>query len=178
MTPRGKRIIDVDNNEQQGDAGDCTRAARLRARDCTRAARLRARDAPEQHDSAQETAVIETPAHWSPTDWLGKAVIACDGKKIGKLHDVYVDVETDLPQFGTVKEGFFRKHLTFVPLVGVTVSPGGLKVTAMREQVRTAPNLDLHGQEMSQEDESTLYHHFKMNYIVIANESGRRLARR
>jgi len=134
--------------------------------------------APEQHDSAQETAVIETPAHWSPTDWLGKAVIACDGKKIGKLHDVYVDVETDLPQFGTVKEGFFRKHLTFVPLVGVTVSPGGLKVTTMREQVRTAPNLDLHGQEMSQEDESTLYHHFKMNYIVIANESGRRLARR
>jgi hypothetical protein len=134
--------------------------------------------APDQDNSAQEAAVIESPAQWSPVDWLGKPVIACDGKKIGKLHDVYVDVETDLPQFGTVKKGFFRKHLTFVPLVGVTVSPGGLQVTVTKEQVREAPNLNLHGQEMSQEDESTLYHHFKMNYIVITNESGRRLARR
>jgi hypothetical protein len=29
-----------------------------------------------------------------------------------------------------------------------------------------------------QEDESALYHHFQMNYTPIANESGRRLARR
>jgi hypothetical protein len=39
-----------------------------------------------------------------------------DGEKIGKLEDVYVDVETDEPMFGTVKEGLIGRHLTFVPL--------------------------------------------------------------
>jgi len=115
---------------------------------------------------------------WKASDWLGKMVIARDGEKIGKLHDVYVDVETDVPQFGTIKEGFFGRHLTFVPLIGASVAPGELHVTVRKEQVSSAPDLDLHGQEMSQEDESALYHHFEMNYTVIANESGRRLARR
>jgi sporulation protein YlmC with PRC-barrel domain len=41
-----------------------------------------------------------------------------NGEKIGKLQDVYVDVETDEPQFATVKEGIIGRHLTFVPLGG------------------------------------------------------------
>ena len=31
-----------------------------------------------------------------------------DGEKVGKLQDVYVDVENDEPQFATVKEGFMN----------------------------------------------------------------------
>jgi hypothetical protein len=38
-------------------------------------------------------------------DWQGKDLIDSSGEKIGKLQDVYVDVETDEPMFGTVKEG-------------------------------------------------------------------------
>jgi len=49
------------------------------------------------------------------------------------LQDVYVDIETDEPQFGTVKEGVFNRHLTFVPLAGVQVSPQSLQVTATKE---------------------------------------------
>jgi hypothetical protein len=105
-------------------------------------------------------------------------LVDCDGERIGKLQDVYVDVETDAPQFGTVKEGFFDRHLTFVPLAGVVVGPDELTVTVAKETVRSAPDLDPHGQEMSQADESALYHHFEMNYTAIASESGRRLARR
>jgi hypothetical protein len=97
---------------------------------------------------------------------------------IGKLQGIYVDVETDEPQFGTVKEGFLERHLTFVPLAGVTVSPSELCVSALKEEVRSAPNLELRGEELSQEDESALYHHFQMNYTAIENESGRRLTRR
>lgn len=115
---------------------------------------------------------------WSASDWLDKVVIDRDGEKIGKLHGIYVDVETDEPQFGTVKEGFLDRHLTFVPLAGVTVSPSELHVSVLKEDVRSAPNLELRGEELSQEDESALYHHFQMNYTAIANESGRRLARR
>jgi hypothetical protein len=39
--------------------------------------------------------------------------------RIGKLQDVYVDVDNDEPQFATVNEGFISRHLTFVPLGGI-----------------------------------------------------------
>ena len=41
-----------------------------------------------------------------------------------------------------------------------------------------APDIEMHGEELSEADESTLYHHFEMNYTPIDTESGRRLARR
>jgi uncharacterized protein YrrD len=101
-----------------------------------------------------------------------------NGEKLGKLQDVYVDVETDEPQFATVKEGFIDRHLTFVPLGGIQIGPDELQVPVTKEQVRSAPEIDLHGEELSQADESTLYHHFELNYTPIDTESGRRLARR
>jgi hypothetical protein len=67
--------------------------------------------------------------HQNIADWHGKDLVDRDGEKIGKLEDVYVDVETDEPMFGTVKEGLFARHLTFVPLRGLTIGPDNLQVT-------------------------------------------------
>jgi len=117
-------------------------------------------------------------AQWSVADWHGKTLIDRDGERIGKLQDVYVDVETDEPQFATVKEGFIGRHLTFVPLGGIQIGPDDLQVAVTKERVRSAPEIGLHGEELSQADESTLYHHFELNYTPITTESGRRLARR
>ena len=117
-------------------------------------------------------------AQYNVTEWRGKMLIDIDGEKIGKLQDVYVDVETDVPQFATVKEGVTGRHLTFVPLVGIQVGPDDLQVSVTKEQVRSAPDIEMHGEELSQADESTLYHHFELNYTPINTESGRRLARR
>jgi uncharacterized protein YrrD len=117
-------------------------------------------------------------AQWSVAEWRGKMLLDRDGNKIGKLQDVYVDVETDVPQFATVKEGVFNRHLTFVPLGGIQIGPDDLQVKVTREQVRSAPEIAMHGEELSQADESALYHHFELNYSPPASESGRRLARR
>ena len=117
-------------------------------------------------------------AHWNLADWRGKMLVDRDGEKIGKLQDVYVDVENDEPQFGTVKEGFISRHLTFVPLGGITVGPDELQVAVTKAQVESAPNIELHGEELSQADESALYHHYELNYTPPQTESGRRLARR
>jgi hypothetical protein len=135
-------------------------------------------DVPNAGLPAGDLPVGSPAATWTASDWLGKVIVDRDGERIGKLHDVYVDVETDEPQFGTVKEGFIGRHLTFVPLVGVEVGPDELRAAVLKEQVKSAPDIDLHGQEMSQADESSLYHHFEMNYTAIENDSGRRLARR
>ena len=117
-------------------------------------------------------------AQWSVAEWHGKMLVDRNGQKIGKLQDVYVDVENDEPQFGTVKEGLIGRHLTFVPLGGIKVGPDELQVTVAKEQVESAPNIELHGEELSQADESALYHHFEVNYTPPDTESGRRLARR
>jgi uncharacterized protein YrrD len=117
-------------------------------------------------------------AEWNVAEWHGKQLIDCDGEKIGKLEDVYVDVETDQPQFATVKEGLIGRHLTFVPLGGIKVGPDALQVAVSRAQVQDAPNLEQHGEELSQADESALYHHYELNYTAPDIPSGRRLARR
>jgi sporulation protein YlmC with PRC-barrel domain len=120
----------------------------------------------------------EHEAEMNVADWHGKLLVDVDGQKIGKLEDVYVDVETDVPQFATVKEGFIGRHLTFVPLGGIKVGPDELQVAVTKEQVQSGPNLEQHGEELSQADESALYHHFELNYTPPSIESGRRLARR
>jgi uncharacterized protein YrrD len=120
----------------------------------------------------------QDPAEWTAAQWHGKMLLDSAGEKIGKLQDVYVDVETDQPQFATVKEGLIGRHLTFVPLGGLQIGPDDLQVVVTKEQVRSAPDIELHGDELSQADESRLYHHFELNYTPIDTESGRRLARR
>ena len=142
---------------------------------------------PEQQDEVQHQEQVpdqqaevqrQESARWNAADWQGKMLVDRDGERIGKLQDVYVDVENDEPQFATVKEGFIGRHLTFVPLGGITVGPNDLQVTVTKDQVKSAPNIELRGDELSQADESALYHHYELNYTPPDTESGRRLARR
>ena len=122
--------------------------------------------------------------HQNIAEWHGKELVDREDDKIGKLEDVYVDVETDEPMFGTVKEGHFGRHLTFVPLGGATIGPDDLQVAVFRRDVQDAPNIDMHGDELSQEGESALYHHYQLNYTPrdtqseSGPQSGRRLVRR
>jgi hypothetical protein len=119
-----------------------------------------------------------TVFHRDIAEWHGMQILDRFGERIGELEEIYVDVETDEPKFGTVKEGLFGRHLTFVPLSGITIGPDYLQVAASKEQVATAPTIALRGDELDQADEGALYHHFGENYTAPATPSGRRLARR
>ena len=116
--------------------------------------------------------------HQDLSAWRGTDLVDRDGKRIGALQDVYFDVETDEPQFGTVRQGWINRHLSFVPLVGVTVGPASLQVTVTKEQIKNAPHIALTGDELSGAEESALYHHYQLNYTPSDTQSGRRLARR
>jgi hypothetical protein len=135
-------------------------------------------DAQNQQDPELDISEHQDDAEWNVAEWHGKMLVDRDGEKIGKLQDVYVDVETDEPQFATVKEGFIGRHLTFVPLGGIKVGPDSLEAAVSKAQVEAAPNIEQHGEELSQADESSLYHHYELNYTPPKTESGRRLARR
>jgi PRC-barrel domain len=105
-----------------------------------------------------------------------------DGEKIGKLRDVYVDVETDESRFATVKEGFIGRHLTSMPLGGIKVVPGRPARSVSKQQVQDAPILSRTARSLSQTDESAPYHFYQLNYaprdIKAAGDSPARSARR
>jgi sporulation protein YlmC with PRC-barrel domain len=134
--------------------------------------------AEPSQDAELDVSDRQEDAKWSVAEWHGRMLMDRDGEKIGKLQDVYVDVETDEPQFATVKEGIIRRHLTFVPLGGIRVAPDSLEAAVSKTQVEGAPNIEQHGEELSQADESRLYHHYELNYTPPDTDSGRRLARR
>jgi len=137
-----------------------------------------ARDASTEPGDDRSRSEQQEDAEWNVAEWHGRMLVDREGKKIGRLQDVYVDIETDEPQFATVKEGFIARHLTFVPLGGIKVAPDVLEAAVSKGQVEDAPNIEQHGEELSQADESSLYHHFELNYTPPGTESGRRLARR
>ena len=134
--------------------------------------------APALEDNAEAAASEPAVMHREIAEWRGSDLVDSFGERIGKLEEVYFDVETGEPQFGTVKEGFVARHLTFVPLTGITIGPDNLQVPVTKGQVKNAPNIALQGGELSQADESTLYHHYQLNYTPPDTQSGRRLARR
>ena len=133
--------------------------------------------APAPPEASEPVAAEPAVLHREITEWRGRDLVDNHGERIGRLEDVYFDVETDEPQFGTVKEGFLGRHLTFVPLVGIMIGPDNLQVPVSKQQVKDAPNIALQGGELSQADESALYHHYELNYTSPDTQSGRRLAR-
>ena len=135
---------------------------------------------PESSSLVDVSGAVTEPAvtYQGVAEWQGKDLIDCEGETIGKLERVYFDVETDEPQFGTVKEGFIGRHLTFVPLTGATIGPDTLQVTVTREQVKGAPTMGQDGDSLTSADESTLYHYYELNYSPTDTTTGQRLARR
>ena len=111
-------------------------------------------------------------------DWRRKRLVDRDGDRIGKLEDVYVDVATEQPMFGTLNEGVIGRPLAFVSLAGITIGPRNVQVALSKEQVEDAPNIEFRGDQLSQAEESVLYHHYGLNYTSPETEAGRRLARR
>jgi hypothetical protein len=134
--------------------------------------------APEPQADPEAAAAEPAVMHREIAEWRGRVLIDSAGERIGKLEEVYFDVETDEPQFGTVKEGFIGRHLTFVPLTGITIGPDNLQVPVTKAQVSSAPNIALEGGELTLADESALYHHYQFNYTPLETQTGRRLARR
>jgi hypothetical protein len=116
--------------------------------------------------------------HRNIADWRRKRFVDRDGHRIGKLEDIYVDVATEQPMFGTLNEGVIGRPLTFVSLAGITIGPRNVQVALSKQQVKDAPQIELRGDQLSQAEESTLYHHYQLHYTRPDTESGRRLARR
>jgi uncharacterized BrkB/YihY/UPF0761 family membrane protein len=81
-----------------------------------------------------------------------------------------------LQKYGDDQGGYLAATITYYGFFAIF--PLLLVLTTVLGQVKSAPNIELHGDELSRADESTLYHHYQLNYTPPDTERGRRLARR
>jgi uncharacterized protein (TIGR02271 family) len=93
------------------------------------------------------------------------------GDKLGTLEEIYLDADTDAPEWALVNTGLFGTKSTFVPLRDATEDGGSLRVPYEKAQVKDAPKVDPDG-ELSQQQESELYRHYGLDYSESRSDSG------
>ncbi len=101
----------------------------------------------------------------------GAKVIDLNGDKIGKVEEIYLDKDTDKPEWVLVNTGLFGSSSTFVPLQGSTRQGDDLQVSFDKDQVKDAPGVDA-GKELSQSDEAELYSYYGLDYGKGGSDSG------
>jgi len=96
-------------------------------------------------------------------DWRGRTVIDRNGDKIGKIDDLYVDQQTDKPEWALVNTGLFGTKSSFVPIAGAAPRGEDVLVQVEAQQVKDAPKMDK-DQELSEQQEAELFSHYGIDY--------------
>ena len=103
--------------------------------------------------------------------WRGQDLVDNDGDKIGSIEDIYLDRETDQPEWAVVTTGLFGTKRTFVPLSDAQPHGEGVRVPFAKATVKDAPRIDPDG-ELSRDEEQTLYQHYGRDYGEYDQGSG------
>ena len=93
--------------------------------------------------------------------WRGHLMYDQDGDKIGRIEEIYLDQQTDRPEWALVHTGLFGSKSTFVPIENADPSDDGVRVPFEKERVKDAPGIDSEG-ELSEAQEAELYAHYGM----------------
>jgi hypothetical protein len=71
-------------------------------------------------------------------DWLGQQVLDANGGKLGKLDEIYYDLDSRDPVFVSVKSGLLGRHSQLVPVHGATVGRDYFRVAYTKELIDQA----------------------------------------
>ena len=96
-------------------------------------------------------------------EWEGRAVVDAEGQKIGKFDAIYIDQETEQPEWALVNTGLFGSKSSFVPLAGAAPDGDQLRVAVDKSSVKDAPRVDP-DQELSEQEEAELFRHYGVPY--------------
>ena len=98
-------------------------------------------------------------------DWEGQTLKDRNGDKIGKVDSLYVDQETDKPEWALVNTGLFGSKSSFVPLAGASAHGDDVVVQVDASQVKDAPKMDP-DDELSEQQEAELFRHYGVDYTT------------
>jgi Domain of unknown function (DUF2382)/PRC-barrel domain len=114
---------------------------------------------------------MPTPSIETVHGWRGRVMVDRDHNKIGEVVDIYLDNETDRPEWAVVRTGLFGLRSSFVPLAEAREVGDELQVPHQRSQVKQAPNIEPDGQ-LSAAEEAELYRHYGLDYDTVTLDSG------
>jgi uncharacterized protein (TIGR02271 family) len=96
--------------------------------------------------------------------WTGRTVVDPSGNKVGKVSQIYLDIETGQPEWVAVNTGLFKSRSSFVPLQGATADGDQLVIAYDKALVSDAPQVDDDGSVLSPEEEQRLYGYYGLAY--------------
>ena len=82
-----------------------------------------------------------------------------EGEKLGGIEEIYLDAETNEPEWALVHTGLFGTKRTFVPLHEAEERDGTLTVPIDKATVKEAPKVEANGQ-ISRQEEQDLFSHY------------------
>jgi uncharacterized protein (TIGR02271 family) len=104
------------------------------------------------------------------TTLRGNVVIDEDGDKIGNLEEIYLDQDTDQPEWALVSASALGGS-KFVPLKNANTEGDNLRVAYDEDKVKGAPKMSADG-ELSQQEEAELYSYYGLDYSEYGSNSG------
>jgi uncharacterized protein (TIGR02271 family) len=104
-------------------------------------------------------------------EWRGRTAVDTDGSKLGRIEEIYLDSQTQRPEWALIQTGMFGGKSSFMPLEGASSDGDVVTAPYSKAQVKDAPQMDPDG-ELSQSDESALYSHYGIAYDESRSASG------
>lgn len=95
-----------------------------------------------------------------------------DGEKIGTAGQVFLDDQTNQPEWTTVSTGMFGGNESFIPLAEAQLTGDTMTVPYDKDSVKNAPNADVEDGHLSQDEEAELYRYYGLDYTESQSESG------
>ena len=95
---------------------------------------------------------------------LDATVYTTDGEKIGKVGQIYLDDETNEPEWVTVATGLFGVKENFVPLADARLEGDRVVVPYDKDKIKDAPQIDAGAGQISREEEGQLYRYYGKDY--------------
>jgi uncharacterized protein (TIGR02271 family) len=100
----------------------------------------------------------------------GMDVEDAEGNKIGSVEDVFVDEQTQQPEWIGLGTGVFGSKRVLVPAQTAEARDDGVAVPYSKDQVKDAPNID--GDYVDQGTEAALYSHYGLEYSEARSDTG------
>jgi uncharacterized protein (TIGR02271 family) len=104
--------------------------------------------------------------------WRGHDVVDPSGDRIGEIADIYLDEQTDQPEWLAVRTGLFGRRLSFVPLAEAQPAGDDVAVPYTKDQVKDAPHVDPDEGLLSEAEEARLYEYYGLPYTDIRSDTG------
>jgi uncharacterized protein (TIGR02271 family) len=103
---------------------------------------------------------------------IGSTVYSANGDKIGKVGQLFLDDETQRPEFITVNTGLFGTNETFIPVADAELSGDRLTVPFDKDKVKDAPNVAADGGHLDHDEERRLYEYYGLSYSERGSDTG------